>query len=124
FLRGDMPWLISSVIWKADVLKKQLNFDESLMNFQDWDLHVNALNQGLVYKKFDGHPDNFIRQHSTNRLGGKGNLVILKGRKKLFDHTVQKLKLQKRFSKENRISISIAYFYLSLYLVRSGHLNE
>ena len=58
FLRLDYPWEITSPIWKIDVLSKLSGFDESLMSWQDVDLHLRALISRFIYiriPKIDHH---------------------------------------------------------------------
>jgi len=43
FLNTDMPWSICGVTWQRAFFIKTGGWDESLIAWQDWDLHVRAL---------------------------------------------------------------------------------
>lgn len=54
FLALDYPWEITSPIWRRDVLLRLGPFDESMLSWQDVDLHVRALVAGLTYVRLGG----------------------------------------------------------------------
>jgi len=69
FLRSDLPWSISCVVWKKTFLQGLRGFDESYPNCQDHDLHLRALWQTQNYATFPyAVPDNFYRQHSEEKI--------------------------------------------------------
>ena len=69
FLRSDLPWSISCVLWKKTFLKILGSFDESFPNCQDHDLHLRALWQTKNYQTFPkAVPDNFYRQHTGDKI--------------------------------------------------------
>lgn len=51
FLSMDLVWTISGPIWRSESFKKLGGFDESLVSFQDWCLHINALIAGLRFQR-------------------------------------------------------------------------
>jgi glycosyltransferase involved in cell wall biosynthesis len=60
FLFFDFPWIITGPVWrKASLLRLGL-FDESLLSWQDIDLHVRALIAGCRYLRFPV-VDNHVR---------------------------------------------------------------
>ncbi|NEO68922.1 glycosyltransferase family 2 protein [Moorena sp. SIO3H5] len=62
FLRHDLPWNITSVLWSKDSLHQINGFDEDLPRLQDVDLHTRALLFGLKYFVIeDEFPDFFYR---------------------------------------------------------------
>jgi len=52
FLFFECPWIISGPIWRRNSLVRVGLFDESLLSWQDIDLHVRALTAGLRYLRF------------------------------------------------------------------------
>lgn len=50
FLQHNLPWNISSVLWKRNSLLKLDGFDESYQRLQDVELHTRALIQGFKYE--------------------------------------------------------------------------
>jgi len=63
FLSHDMPWTITSPIWKRVFLLKLQGFDERFPRLQDVELHTRALlNRDMTYKVFSHlPPDSFYR---------------------------------------------------------------
>lgn len=62
-LRLEVPWTISSPIWRRSSLIKLGLFNENLTSKQDPDLMIKALISGYQYDKFfDLKPDFFYRQ--------------------------------------------------------------
>lgn len=70
FLRFDIVWSISGPIWKKDALMKINGFTDYLRSWQDWEIHVRALSNGLSYKKFfNENPDVYIRREREHSVG-------------------------------------------------------
>lgn len=72
FLRQDMPWDISGPLWN---MKKQIKgkwFDEQALSFQDWEMHINKLLEGINYKKIDESSAQitsyYRKQHETETI--------------------------------------------------------
>lgn len=62
FLRHDLPWHLTSVLWSKKSLHEINGFDEDLPRLQDVDLHTRALLFGLKYFVIeDEEPDFFYR---------------------------------------------------------------
>lgn len=69
FLRSDLPWSISCVLWQKSFLEKLNGFDEKFPNCQDHDLHLRALWETNNYHTFPkAVPDNFYRQHNGEKI--------------------------------------------------------
>ena len=60
FLYFEIPWIITSPIWRKDALADLGGFDEALPSWQDLDLHVRAITSGLRYLRFP-EIDNLVR---------------------------------------------------------------
>jgi glycosyltransferase involved in cell wall biosynthesis len=52
FLFFECPWIITGPVWRRTSLLRLGLFDESLLSWQDIDLHVRALTAGLRYLRF------------------------------------------------------------------------
>ncbi|MGC1177769.1 MAG: glycosyltransferase family 2 protein, partial [Methyloceanibacter sp.] len=62
FLFHECPWPITGPVWrKASLLRLGL-FDESLLSWQDVDLHIRAITAGCRYLRFP-EVDHYIRWH-------------------------------------------------------------
>jgi glycosyltransferase involved in cell wall biosynthesis len=65
FLFFEPPWIITGPIWRKTTLKKLGGFDESLLSWQDIDLHVRAILSPCRYLRFV-EPDHFVRWHTES----------------------------------------------------------
>jgi glycosyltransferase involved in cell wall biosynthesis len=74
FLSLDVPWNITSPIWRRPALTVLGPCDVGLVCGQDWIFHIRALTKRLSYKKFRV-PDCFYRLPSTHSgsIGSKFN---------------------------------------------------
>jgi glycosyltransferase involved in cell wall biosynthesis len=52
FLTFDLPWIITGPIWRKTSLLRLGLLDETLLSWQDVELHVRALTAGLRYLRF------------------------------------------------------------------------
>jgi hypothetical protein len=73
YLRLDAPWSITGPIWKRSALLRIGGFDESLPGWQDWQVHVVALLEGLTYLRSDTTPDSFCRIVGADKISGKAS---------------------------------------------------
>jgi glycosyltransferase involved in cell wall biosynthesis len=60
FLFFEYPWIITGPIWRRGSLLRLGLFDESLLSWQDIDLHIRAVAKGYKYLRF-AHVDHLIR---------------------------------------------------------------
>jgi len=67
FLRFDSPWQTAGPIWRRSSLDRVGFWDESAWSWQDWEFHVRALAEGLIYVKIP-HPDSYYRQTRPNAI--------------------------------------------------------
>jgi GT2 family glycosyltransferase len=63
FLFFEYPWIITGPVWRKTSLLRLGLFDESLISWQDIELHIRALSRGLRYLRF-AEVDHLIRWHS------------------------------------------------------------
>ncbi|MEJ8572833.1 glycosyltransferase family 2 protein [Microbaculum marinum] len=52
FLSFETPWIISAPLWRRTTLERVGPFDETLLSWQDLELHVRALTMGVHYLRF------------------------------------------------------------------------
>lgn len=71
FLFHDNQWQTGAILWRSNIVKKEIRWDKHLKQLQDWDMHVRALSMGFSYLISDDVPDYLIRisnqQMSTNQ---------------------------------------------------------
>ena len=73
FLRQDMPWHTSGVLWKKEKVVKIKDWDEQINTWQDWDFHVRALIEPdcRYIKDNQQKPDSFYRIESDKNAISK-----------------------------------------------------
>lgn len=75
FLRLDAPWCIFGPIWTKKSIS-HLRFDESLLAWQDWELHVRAiLLKHKYWKSEQSEWDNIYIIHNLGNIGKEGRSV-------------------------------------------------
>jgi glycosyltransferase involved in cell wall biosynthesis len=121
FLRLEPPWSFPSVIWKSGVFNKCFKNDETILSFQDWDLHINALINGLNFIYFDGY-DSYCRLPVSHNTIGKESTSIehLFSHKYLFNK-IKKNLIESRLKVDRRmvLSLSALFFWLiNQYLIK------
>lgn len=65
FLSMDSAWFTTGPIWKKEALERLGGYDENLLSFQDWSMHVRALIAGFRYFKKPVR-DNYHRYQYSN----------------------------------------------------------
>jgi glycosyltransferase involved in cell wall biosynthesis len=75
FLRLDVPWSIVGPIWRAAALRSIGGFDESLPGWQDWQVHVLALLEGLRFERSFSPPDCYVRAHAGLKISSLADQV-------------------------------------------------
>jgi GT2 family glycosyltransferase len=53
FLSFELPWMITGPIWRKASLVRMGMFDDTLLSWQDVELHIRALTRGARYLQFD-----------------------------------------------------------------------
>lgn len=123
FLDEKTPWLTPCCIWKKDKIKEIGGFNEDLLNWLNWEVHVRALAKGLRYKKFT-QIDCYVREHDGNRMTGadKNNLPLFKERlsrrENMFKQTFFLLKENMQHTKSRRKKMARLFFVTALQWLR------
>lgn len=111
FLKVDPPWHTSSPVWNKKALLSIGGFNESALVWNDWDLHIRAIANGLSYKKITAPTDAYYRKHeqeaisksdkthenTLNRYQTLKQLILLLKEKKLLDKKAENLISQQLF---------------------------
>ncbi|WP_299768798.1 glycosyltransferase family 2 protein [uncultured Dokdonia sp.] len=71
FLRQDMPWHTTGVLWNKAFLQKIGGWNQELIAWQDWELHVRALTYNPRIKATIGKADNYYRRDVENSIATK-----------------------------------------------------
>ena len=99
FLKLDVPWQTSSCIWRRKALVKIELWDEKLLSWQDWEIHLRALIKGLIYEKYVTHPDCYWRMPREETIGSKSVSA-----EHLFSHEFLFIKVQKMLEEQNLLN--------------------
>jgi len=67
FLKMDVIWQSSGVLWKKSTLEQLGGWDEALLSWQDWDLSIRALHTREKFA-YTSKVDNYFRVRSLDRL--------------------------------------------------------
>ncbi|MFZ4672013.1 MAG: glycosyltransferase family 2 protein [Flavobacterium sp.] len=124
FLRMDALWQTSGPIYKKEFLIKMGGFDENLLFWQDYDLHLRCLLlKGIYLKFFDLPVDVYIRDGRKDTISRSisftGDIKILEKRINFYYEILNEYHL--KLSNEHLNSLfSILYFFSSQYTVRHG----
>ncbi|GAA3571816.1 glycosyltransferase family 2 protein [Snuella lapsa] len=85
FLKGVNPFAVTSPLWRKTSLEKIKGFNEQLHLWEDPELHIRALLEGLTFKaNRNSDPDCFYRNDRGEKARREMNPVFLK---KLFRNT-------------------------------------
>lgn len=68
FLNIDPVWQTTSVLWCKSFFREIRGFDENLMCWQDWDIHIRAILYADDYYKSDNEPDNYYRLNENSSI--------------------------------------------------------
>lgn len=118
FLRSDLPWSISCVVWKKLFFRQLGGFDEQFPNCQDHDLHLRALWKTKNYRTFPlSVPDNFYRQHAGEKIYNPNDKKrILVGARKLVNHHATVINAQTDCVEKEKYSYNLSVYFK--YLVK------
>jgi glycosyltransferase involved in cell wall biosynthesis len=116
FLSLDTVWLTTGPIWRKQAIEQLGGFDEDLLSFQDWALHLRALIAGVKYFK-EHVPDNFHRYE----YGGTAITAIMTkhpdhliSHEKIFCEILGYLRLAGLFDDETRRRVTGLFWWLAL----------
>lgn len=100
FIRVDSPWCTSGPIWKKSAIIAIGGWDETLLAWQDWELHIRALIANLNYKK-EAVVDMYYRKGVKNSISAQDgsferSLYFSELFKKIYIYLVNGEKLTKK----------------------------
>jgi glycosyltransferase involved in cell wall biosynthesis len=114
FLNMDVPWCIMSPIWKKNTLIKIGKLKSDLASWQDWELHIRAIVQDLLFEYSRLPPDNYCRVHNSPTIGKESvSIPHLYSHERLFGYIEKLLRQHKKLNTEARISLAGLYFWLA-----------
>ena len=121
FLSLDPPWHTTGPIWRRAVLQQLQGFDEELLSFHDWDLHVRALIARIPYFT-ERVRDNFYR-NSPNHSDAM-NIVScsaadhLRSHERMFVKTLNEVQRASLLDSETRLRLGGMFWWLALRWLR------
>ncbi|GAB3531497.1 hypothetical protein GCM10027443_13810 [Pontibacter brevis] len=114
FLMVDVPWQTTSVTWKAESLRRIGSWDENLLSFQDWELGIRAILNGLRFKK-NGEPDCFWRKDTKDRPSIGRDAISkphLRSHLNLFKKIADSLQSSKNLNPQRQKLLTHLYLWL------------
>jgi glycosyltransferase involved in cell wall biosynthesis len=125
FLSLDSVWQTMGLIWRRKALKRLGPWDEGLLSFQDWELHVRALATGLCYRKFKQRDCfcrvGFGRETISARIYSADHL---RSHIQLLDKVRLALRASDHLDGADRHALAGLYVWLAYKLRSSGARNE
>jgi glycosyltransferase involved in cell wall biosynthesis len=126
FLFFELPWVISGPIWRKASLERIGLFDESLLSWQDFELHVRALTSGVCYLRFP-EVDHHIRwDNSVGRVSAdqRKSFRHLHAATALFEKIERMIREGPGMNWIRQRGVCSLYFFIAHLLVTSGHTRE
>ncbi len=120
-LDSDAPWQTMCPIWRRDAVIKLGLWNEGIDVFQDTELHIRAVAQGLNYRRFD-YPDCFWRVSHDGRVSGTEFLISrLDSHSRLFESIIETLREKGLLTSERCAMLAGLYFSYTNYWSYYGH---
>ena len=114
-------WGPTCVLWRRETLEEIGGFAPELPSWQDWELHVRALIQGVRFNMCNIQPDSFFRLSHGQNIGSVSNsLPHLQSRTQLIHQVVRSMIDAGKLTEENK-TICIEQFRriaIQLFLAR------
>ena len=121
FLSLDPPWHTTGPIWRRAVLQQLQGFDEELLSFHDWDLHVRALIARIPYFT-ERVRDNFYRnspEHSSAmNIVSCSAVDHLRSHERMFVKTLNEVQHASLLDSETRLRLGGLFWWLALRWLR------
>lgn len=115
FLKVDPPWHTSSPVWKKEVLTSIGGFNEKALVWNDWELHIRAIAEGLKYTKINSDTDAYYRKHELEAISKKDkSLENTLNRFETLEGIIDLLKEKDLFTKESKRLLSQQLFFMQL----------
>lgn len=129
FLKFDwwllIGWLTTSPIWRKDAVVQLHGFDETLADWQDWDIHVRAIISGLKYEKMDVAPDWYYRLDGADKISKAKDPQKIKlkiaGRATMLTGIVTLLKNKNMLTPARKKYIQVLYYNFITEMLANGH---
>lgn len=127
FLSLDTPWHTTGPIWRRAVLQQLQGFDEELLSFHDWELHVRALIAGIKYFK-EPIRDNFYR-NGTKAPSAISTVSCtrpdhLRSHERMFANTLARLREAGLLDNEVHSRVAGLFWWLAMRWIMTGRLPD
>jgi glycosyltransferase involved in cell wall biosynthesis len=126
FLFFELPWVISGPIWRKSSLERIGLFDESLLSWQDAELHIRALTTGVCYLRFP-EIDHHIRwDNSVGRVSAdqRKSSRHLHAATELFEKIERMVREGPGMNWLRQRGVCSLYFFIAYLWAISGHTRE
>jgi glycosyltransferase involved in cell wall biosynthesis len=123
FLYFEMPWIITSPVWRKASLLRIGMFDDTLLSWQDVDLHIRALSAKLHYFRFP-EIDNHVRwQYDLEKTSARQRRAPehLKAAQQLLVKFESVVREGPGMTWVRQRALCSLYFYLAEFWIDAGH---
>ena len=116
-----VQWLITSPIWRKEALIRLGAFNENLISWQDWELHIRALAQKYNFIVIEETPDCYCRRDDADRISkGRNSLLQIENRINLLDGIYELLNQYNHLSALNKKLLTNKYLNVAISLKQLG----
>ncbi|RXG12336.1 glycosyltransferase family 2 protein [Leeuwenhoekiella aestuarii] len=126
-LKGESPFVVSSPLWRKQVLNHIDGFDINLSNLEDLDLHIRAYKAGFESKTdFNGIADNYYVKNQQLKKRIPNNKILFSYWFYLKRHGVSQSEQSKILINRiffNYIFKSFSFFWLVKYFISAARLQ-
>jgi glycosyltransferase involved in cell wall biosynthesis len=111
-LLKDNPWSGSAVLWRKKAFEDFGRWNERLICWQDWELHLRVILSNLSIKEdLKDRPQIFVRRNNVSQITNEDTFTkTLLSRRHLFKHSYQLLQENGKANKKNVLALS-GYVY-------------
>ncbi len=125
FLNWDPLWQTASVIWRKEALTRIYPFNQNTLSFQDIEIHIKAIIEGLKYKFLLTESDNFHREHEKERIGHQTqDIEHLFSHEKLLSSIYLLLNENNMFTDKRRQSLAGFYFRICNFWIQQNNFKR
>jgi hypothetical protein len=123
FLLFECPWIITGPIWRRESLDRLGLFDESLLSWQDIDLHVRALTAGFRYLRFP-QIDHHVRWQSEPTkvsIEQRRSILHLEAANDIVEKFERAVQEGPGMNWVRQRALCSLYFFIAQHLIKCGH---
>lgn len=126
FLCFECPWTITGPVWRRTSLLRVGLFDESLLSWQDVDLHIRALTTGFRYLRFP-EVDHYVRwqcEPTKVSIEQRRSPQHLESANRIVEKFERLIREGPGMNWVRQRALCSLYFFVAQHLVAAGSLSD